>query len=93
MIVFLLTAAIYRLTRLVTRDAFPPVAAIRTRISKRFGEDSWQSYLAECPWCMSVWIAAAATALACRYVNIPAPWLTWLAASAITGLVSSLEPK
>lgn len=51
--------AVYRLTRLAQTDTFPPVRHARERILQRWPEGSWQVELGICPWCLSVWIAAA----------------------------------
>lgn len=39
--------------------------------------------LTECPYCLSVWVAAGATAIAERYASIPLPVWTWLAVSGL----------
>lgn len=51
------------------------------------------AYLITCRWCLSIWVAAAATPLIAWH---PAsPWLFWpafaLAASHLTGLLAKLE--
>lgn len=62
-----------RLTRLITHDAFPPVAWLRAKYEDRVPED-W-SLLVHCPWCMGPWMF-----LVCMtwfVVSIFVPWLAW----------------
>ena len=93
MVVALVCLAVYRVTRFITADAFPAMEAIRTGVGDRFGPDSWQAYLVECPWCVSIYVGAAAVALAQGVgVDFPAPVAVWLTASAVTGLIASFEP-
>lgn len=80
----------YRLTRLLTTDSFPPIVAFRSWISDRWGDDSWQAYLSECPWCVSVWIAGALVAVLVATVGCPYPLLAVPALSATTGLISAV---
>jgi hypothetical protein len=49
------------------------------------------AYLVTCPWCMSVWVGAAVTYATTLYASVPLPWLTWIAACAVTGLLSVLD--
>lgn len=53
--VVVLSAA--RLTRLLTYDAFPPVAWARDKYADRTDGTNWQ-ILAFCPYCMSFWVTA-----------------------------------
>lgn len=94
LLVVLTCLATYRLTRLLTADAFPPVAALRDRIEGRFGEDSSVTYLANCPWCVSVYVGAAVVAATDHFATggLTAPVLVWATASAVTGLIATLEP-
>lgn len=57
----LAVGAAARLTRLVTTDAITGWA--RARIIGRRGPDSRLAYFVSCPWCVSVWVAAATIAL------------------------------
>jgi hypothetical protein len=53
----LAVAAVVRVTRFVNLDLlFEPV---RAAVERRAGADSKLSYLLSCPWCASIWIAAA----------------------------------
>lgn len=92
--------AVYRLTRLATRDAITEqireviaseldTAQTSGLISKSTREKI--DYLMSCDWCMSIWIAAGVVALK-KYV--PDVWNNLryvLATSAVTGLIASNE--
>lgn len=84
--------AVYRLTRLVTKDEFPPVKAARDHVlaSPDLYPDSAASFV-ECPWCVSFWVAGgvlAARRIAPRWWSV----LSWmLAASAVAGLIQTNE--
>lgn len=54
----LVVLAVYRLTRLVVFDDFPPVQAVKRRVIARFGAASAWATLLTCPFCLSVWVAA-----------------------------------
>lgn len=85
-----------RVTRLVVEDRL--TVSWRRAVIRKWGEESLQSYLIHCPWCMSIWIGVV--------IMMPSliltgyfPWLgIWFmaalsvpAASYITGLLSKLE--
>jgi hypothetical protein len=101
LVVLLLCLATHRVTRLVTRDAFPPARAVRTWVQDRTHEEHWLAYLSQCDWCASVWVGGALTgglaawvALAARQSWWPWPlWLgVWLTTSTVTGLIAQREP-
>ena len=90
LLVVLLILATYRLTRLLTVDEWPPVAAPRTRIEER--HDNWLGYLVGCPFCMSVHAAWCIVGLAWLVMNLwgpgmPMPVLVW---ASVAGAVSLL---
>lgn len=102
----LLVLATYRTTRLLVRDEFPPIRAIREWVIGTFAgadihgnlvDNRWGpigrslAYLWTCPWCMSVWAGAGVVALADWCLSVPWPWLIITAGSAITGWVSAFE--
>ena len=89
--VVLVCLATYRITRLLAADAFPPLARARDAIEDRWGDASWQAYLAHCPWCISVYTGALLTAAAVLGLDdgLAAPLLVWPTASAFTGLVAT----
>ena len=77
-----------RVTRFLNSDVlFEPV---RDWIDERFGEASKIAYLISCPWCASIYVAAAAMAAAYLIGETPAFLLVAAAASAsyLTGLIS-----
>lgn len=82
--------AVYRLTRLTTRDTLPPVRRVRDYVLERW-PDRALTELAVCPWCISFWYAVGV--LAARMV-VPDAWtlialpLAW---SAVAGLVSTRD--
>lgn len=45
----------------------------------------------ECPWCSSVWFAAAITWAATRYTSVPLPVLVWAASCSVAGLCAKLD--
>ncbi len=47
--------AVYRLTRFVTSDTFPPIEKLRERVVQRGGAIA---ELVSCPWCVSPYVAA-----------------------------------
>lgn len=89
--VVLVCLAAYRVTRLLTTDAFPPLARARDAVEERWGDESWQAYLAHCPWCVSVYVAGALVAASVLLLDdgLPHPLLVWPTASAVAGLVAS----
>lgn len=129
MLLFLLFLAVFRGTRLVTRDKFPLIAMPREAFVTRWGSYEgterqlhsetgrwWRwllgmefpaikggdaytnlllkslAYLWECDWCTSVWVSALAVYTTHTYIaDVPYPLITWLAASAVTGLLAQAE--
>lgn len=78
--------AVFRLTRLVVSDAFPPVVKARHAFLQRFKADSWEVELLTCPWCVSFWIAAGVVLTRrTRAWRLLAPAL---AGSAVAGILS-----
>lgn len=88
-----LALCVYRVTHLITTDHFPPVAKLRDRVWRKFGDDSWVTYLSTCQWCVSVYVGGVLTLLTDLIIGIPSPWLWWGAASAVTGFLSAVEPE
>lgn len=89
LVMLALTAA--RVTRLVVADAFPPAEGGRDWVRRRFGEDSWQDYLVNCPWCIGVWVAGALTAATTAWYGLPAPLLMWGSAAMVAGFLVAIE--
>ncbi len=88
LILAILTVA--RATRLVVTDRI--TVKWRRWVVNKWGEDSLPSYLAHCPWCMSLWIAIPVMPVA---VLFPNKWviaaLAILPASYLTGLLAKAE--
>ena len=51
------------------------------------------AYLLECPWCMSMYIGGVVVFVTALFVSVPAPFLVWIAASSITGLIGNVEAR
>lgn len=92
--------AAYRLTRLITRDSFPPVARVRDAVVDKLdarqdakGDPTTHplATLITCPWCAGFWVAAgvavAATVAPRWWPAIAYP----LAFSGVTGLLAERE--
>ena len=71
-----------RLTRLVTKDHWPPMAYVRRKYVELTEGTEW-SVLAECPFCVAPYVVAADLAWALRSDLDRSWWVTngWLAAS------------
>jgi hypothetical protein len=84
--VLVATLAVARVTRFIVDDQLS--IGFRRAVMNRWGEDSWQSYLVTCPWCVSVWIALPIMPVAVLWPN---RWviaaLSIAAASMVTGLL------
>lgn len=99
MLVFiLLSLATYRVTRLITKDTFPPVAKLRTMI---VGKDErkfigtrleWLGELLTCYWCASVWVAGVGVLIVSYLWETP-PYalMMWPAAAAVSAFISHIE--
>jgi hypothetical protein len=100
--VVLVCLATHRLTVLVVSDRL--LEKPRTVLQRRFESarerrtgtvtrDTWQSplaYLLGCPWCASIWVGGAVVAVTALTVGVPLPWLTWLTASSVTGVLAEV---
>jgi len=92
LIISLIVAALAtaRITRLVVDDQL--TVFWRQWVVKRYGADSLPSYLAHCPWCMSMWIAPPFMMVGALF---PYPWVVGIlaipAASMVTGLLSQVS--
>lgn len=81
--IFLIAAlAVARLTRLVRDDTIfeGPRGWVYEWLSRQDrGVRHWLYTLLRCPWCVSGWLAAGATAAADHWYSVPLPALWWLA--------------
>lgn len=93
LIVVLICVGTYRITRLLAVDALPLIAKPREWIVNKLGEEHAISYLVTCMWCVSMYVGAGVTAVADLFTAVPYPWLTWIVASAATGLIAQREPE
>lgn len=95
--------AIYRLTRLIVSDTFPPIRRVRDRVTEWAVENERTvngrreihplGELISCPWCSSVWVAVGVVA-ARRYApRVWRPVATILAGSAVAGFLSEMETR
>lgn len=82
--------AVYRITRLITRDSLPLVARPRDAAQRRWG-DRALGELVVCPWCVSFWVALAVIA---GRLFAPLAWTPLslaFAFSAVAGLIAERE--
>jgi hypothetical protein len=79
--------ACYRAVRLLQRDEVWPLPEARAEAMRRWGHSRW-SVLLDCPWCLSVWVAAALGVLRLACPRLHAALVAVLAASAATGIIT-----
>lgn len=91
LLVALVVLSVYRVTRLLVKDTFPPIAVARARVAERWGDDSWQAYLSSCSWCASPYVGGAVVVTVDQVVGLPVPVLVWIAASAVTGFIAAYD--
>lgn len=77
-----------RLWRWFFASEFPAIGGKRSNLVMKS-----LAYLWECDWCMSMWVSAGVIFAATHYISLPQPWLFWLAASGMTGLLTKIEEK
>lgn len=52
------------------------------------------AYLWECDWCMGIWVSGGVVYTTVQFADVPLPYLQWLAAAALVGLIAAREePK
>ena len=84
----LITLAAYRLTRIITVDKV-------TERPRAWAEDRAAdghpklAYFVTCPWCVSMYVAAAVVAITDLIASVPLPGLQALAASTVCGLIGA----
>lgn len=89
---FVLALATFRITRLVTRDDFPPIFHVRRwiqlarpRVTRRPAEGPpytdfwWLGELVSCPWCASAYVSAGLVGATWWLHGMPLPVICWLA--------------
>lgn len=78
--------AVYYVTYVVTRSAFPPMRWLRDRTLARFGEKTTPAYLVTCPWCIGFWVALVSVGVAeLTLDSVPMPGFVVLAGAAVAG--------
>jgi hypothetical protein len=109
MITLLVVVAIWRVTRLLVVDEFPPVRAVRMWVISTFAAvdaggglvrgRQWGgfglavAYVWTCSWCMSIWVGAGLVGLVSVWVSVPVPWLVVAAGSCVAGVMSWVEQE
>lgn len=96
--VVLIWIATHRLTRIVTRDTFPPIQNTIFWLQDCIDRE-WFVKLTSCDWCMSIWIGAIlsfGTMVIQGLIGSQAySWIwwvfIWLGASSFTGLLANKE--
>lgn len=102
-----MVVAVWRGTRLLVADSFPPVRAVREWFIATFGVVNADgelvggkrlgglgfalAYVWTCSWCMSVWVGGAVWAAADWRLSVPFPWLILAAGSALAGVMNMIE--
>lgn len=95
LLLLVLTFATFRLTRLIVRDDFPPIAWARSKIQHarppRVVEGDqvhpepphfeywWLGELVTCHWCASAYVSGALVAVVWALHGMPDPLLVWFA--------------
>jgi len=82
------TLACYRVVRLITRDSWPPVAALR----RRAGEGYWGEFFS-CSWCCGSIITLIVFAVLPLSTNLTLAVLAAVAAAAVVGLIGEWDGK
>lgn len=101
--------AIWRITRLLVVDEWPPVRAVRDWTIRTFavvdadgnmtggkhlgGIGHAIAYIWTCPWCMSPYVGAGVWAAADWRLDVPFPWLILAAGSGLSGVMSWIESE
>lgn len=88
----LMSFASFRMTRLITKDDFPPIRWTREKIITArpdvvrkdidetfYSEHWWLGTLVTCGWCASAYVSGAMVACVWFMVGMPMPILIWLA--------------
>jgi hypothetical protein len=87
--------AVHRLTRLAVADEV--TRPLRERVTSWAEGDAWRpahpqvAYFINCPWCISLWVAAGWAALTAAAPAVAAPAGAALAWSTAAGLLTSVE--
>lgn len=101
--------AIWRVTRLLVLEDFPPVRAVRDWMISTFGLVDADgnlvggrrlggigyavAYIWTCPWCMSAYVGGLVWWAADWRLSVPFPWLILAAGSGLSGVMSWVESE
>lgn len=88
--------SVFRLTRLIVRDDFPPVRFFRNVIvnwSAKSPRREWAGDLVTCHWCASAYVAGVLTLLYWQWPIFTVWLLRFLAAWAIGSLIADIEAQ
>lgn len=87
----LLALATHFLTYIITDSSFPPIERVRDAIIENH-PDAPIAYLVTCPWCVSVYTAAAVVGAADLFsLSLPAPVAWWFACAILGGWFGMLR--
>lgn len=86
-LLILFSLVVYRIVRFLISDSL--IEGTRLKLGDWIlagGKDpaQWRDKLYEfmaCPYCLSIWASAGVVGLAQIWVDVPLPWLMWLAVS------------
>jgi hypothetical protein len=97
LVVIALCASTWRATRLLVKDDLPIVKRPRDWLIRRSerpdGTLRWYGELISCPWCVSVWVAAAFTLATDLVVGLPVPVLVFGLAAAFAATYEDLTTR
>ena len=101
--------AIWRATRLLVVDEWPPVRAVRDWFIRTFAQVDADgnmvggrhlggighaiAYIWTCPWCMSVYVGGLVWWAADWRLSVPYPWLIVAAGSGLSGIMAWFESE
>lgn len=104
-----MVVAIWRLTRLLVLDTWPPARATRDWFVQTFGTVDAAgnltggrrlgglghaiAYIWTCPWCMSPYVGGLVWWAADWRLSVPYPWLILAAGSGLSGVMSWIESE
>ncbi len=90
-ILLLMVGFVYRVTRLITVDKFPPIKFLREKIAGKENLQEWEKDpklswspewlgdLVSCYWCASGWVSIGTVLITDHYGNVPMPGLSLFA--------------
>lgn len=87
LLVLLIFLTTHYVTYVITKSEFPPIHRAREAVFDRWGEGTWQAYLATCAWCAGFYIAGVITLCTLLVTPVPLPVLVWLSAAGVTGFI------